>query len=331
MKKLLFVFALFMLVNCEKEVEVDYTSDFFQKEINAKTIKKPDKKVDVCHKGRIISISLNSVKAHLAHGDAIDGDGDGYFNKENACSDEIDCNDEVPTIHPGAVELCSDDLDNDCNGLIDCQDETCIENTACLCGVNCRPTPYLINGLNLNLLQSGSVNISADLLDAGSYDECGCPLTFSFSEDPDDQTRVLDCSDLGELPVNMWVTNPAGNQDFGHTYIYIQDNLGVCNGNLEYCIPLVVARSGYSTALPASSQITIDATEFIWYSEDICGTGQLTYSIKKQGDPNHPSESIILNCDDLGTNILELWVNDGFNSAMVTTTIDLQDNNGNCH
>ncbi len=44
----------------------------------------------------------------------IDGDGDGF-------SQEEDCNDADPAIHPEAREAC-DDLDNDCDGLVDDED-----------------------------------------------------------------------------------------------------------------------------------------------------------------------------------------------------------------
>ena len=330
MKKLLLLFAILLCTTCQKEADYDLLSDTDQQEIIAKKIKKPTKKVDVCHGGRIINISENAVRAHLKHGDAIDMDGDGYFNKENECSEGIDCNDDDATINPGTSEICADEVDNNCNGLVDCNDEECNEDEACLCGVNCPPVAIVINELKLNLTQTGSTTISADLFDAGSFDACGCPLTFSFSEDQNDQYRTLFCEDPVELQFIIWVTNPAGNQGFAQTNIYIEDNREICEGNLTECIPLAVVQSDYSTVLPSSSQITINAAELIWYSEDICGTGNLTYTIKKQDDPGAPSESIILNCDDVGINLLELWVNDGFNSAMVTTTINLQDYEKNC-
>ena len=30
-----------------------------------------DEKIDVCHKGQVINISVNAVQAHLAHGDTL--------------------------------------------------------------------------------------------------------------------------------------------------------------------------------------------------------------------------------------------------------------------
>ncbi len=52
-----------------------------------------------------------------------DLDEDGHFDQD--CGG-ADCNDADPFIYPGARERCSDGIDNDCNGLIDLEDETCI-------------------------------------------------------------------------------------------------------------------------------------------------------------------------------------------------------------
>ncbi len=64
-------------------------------------------KVDICHNGRIINVSINAVGAHQGHGDAVDLDGDGYFDIDNSCS-ETDCNDDDPNINPGIEGSCDE-------------------------------------------------------------------------------------------------------------------------------------------------------------------------------------------------------------------------------
>ena len=51
--------------------------------------------------------------------DNCDDDGDGFSEVQG------DCNDSDINIYPGAIEVCGDIMDNDCDGLID---EKCIAN-----------------------------------------------------------------------------------------------------------------------------------------------------------------------------------------------------------
>ena len=80
---------------------------------------------------RIIEVSENAVKAHLAHGDTFpmtfyeDVDGDGFGKPEifaETCEapvgftdDNTDCNDEDADINPSVAEILGDGVDNDCN------------------------------------------------------------------------------------------------------------------------------------------------------------------------------------------------------------------------
>ena len=53
-----------------------------------------------------------------------DADRDGYFAQSN-CGTSVDCSDNNAQINPGAVEVCNDGIDNDCDGKIDCADPYC--------------------------------------------------------------------------------------------------------------------------------------------------------------------------------------------------------------
>lgn len=86
----------------------------------------------------------------------VDTDGDGYGNPGHAsCPNGAaqDCNDGNNAVHPGATELCTDGLDNDCNGNTDCDD------TACAAVIPCVPTvsEFGVLVMGLLVLTGGSV------------------------------------------------------------------------------------------------------------------------------------------------------------------------------
>ncbi len=54
----------------------------------------------------------------------LDADGDNSF----VCDD---CNDSNPAVNPGALEVCGDGLDNNCDGFSDCADQSCAESPEC--------------------------------------------------------------------------------------------------------------------------------------------------------------------------------------------------------
>jgi hypothetical protein len=67
--------------------------------------------------GLIAALSLPA--SHLvgpthASPDPCDQDEDGYIS--NSCEGGNDCNDFDPSINPAATEICTDGVDNDCDG-----------------------------------------------------------------------------------------------------------------------------------------------------------------------------------------------------------------------
>jgi hypothetical protein len=58
-----------------------------------------------------------------------DQDGDGFSADGGACG-PIDCNDNDASINPGALEICGDGVDNNCNSQVDGADGVCQDSNA---------------------------------------------------------------------------------------------------------------------------------------------------------------------------------------------------------
>ncbi len=112
--------------------------------------------------------------------------------------------------------------------------DNCNNQTACQTLVivkDCKkPTPYCINGLSVTLEQDTVVTIIAADFDAGSFDNCSDSLKFSFSADVNKTTMDFDCFNIGFVVVQVWVTDDFDNQDFCETFVFVDDNQGVCQG-----------------------------------------------------------------------------------------------------
>jgi hypothetical protein len=93
MKKILFpLLGILLLAGCEKEAATPIAQDM-DSTLGLRSVKRT-----VCHYTgsetnpyEIIEVADQSwINAHMAHGDAVDMDGDGFFDRENGCSD-VDC------------------------------------------------------------------------------------------------------------------------------------------------------------------------------------------------------------------------------------------------
>ena len=142
--------------------------------------------------------------------------------------DDIDGDVTVADVVPGEYTIYYEVIDNCGNTSYDSYD---------LVVEDCKlPTPYCLNGLVVEIMQTGMIDVWASDLNLGSFDNCPGDLIFSFSPDVNDIGVTYTCDDLGQNPVEIWVTDAAGNQDFCETFIVVQDNMSFCGGS-----PIAVA------------------------------------------------------------------------------------------
>jgi hypothetical protein len=110
MKKAIIVlvlgFSLFILEGCNEDSK---PTESYNPETTNNFMKK--KKVEICHKGKIISVSVNAVASFQRRGAAVDVDGDGYFDKQNDCGFPVDCDDTDPLVQQCGPSLTYDGAD----------------------------------------------------------------------------------------------------------------------------------------------------------------------------------------------------------------------------
>lgn len=157
-------------------------------------------KVNICHKGKIICVDYHEIPAHEAHGDAVDLDGDGYFDGDNSCSDP-DCDDTDATVNPGE-DNCPDDA---CSiTLLELLNATCTDPTNTY-DLQLRITysnPPAAGTLDVTVdgaLTSFAIGTSPQTVNIFGLPPTGVgvDVTATFSDDPD---CTLAVDDLYEAP-----------------------------------------------------------------------------------------------------------------------------------
>jgi hypothetical protein len=139
----------------------------------------------------------------------------------------------IANVAPGTYEVRYNAMDK-CNNQQDCNTTVTVKDCK-------KPTPYCKNGLVVEIMQTGMVQLWASDFDAGSFDNCTpqSQLKLSFTSNVNTTSRTYTCDSLGQRVVRLWVTDLAGNQDFCETFVEIQDNMNACGNN-----PLVVNLAG---------------------------------------------------------------------------------------
>ncbi|GAB4252666.1 MAG: hypothetical protein Kow0027_17490 [Saprospiraceae bacterium] len=129
-------------------------------------------------------------------------------------------------VPPGTYNVTFTAYDN-CNNSASCSNTIVVMDTI-------KPTPFCLNGLVIELmvLDTPMVSIHPQDFDKQSFDNCAGPLQYSFSANVDDTVRTYFCEDVGIQPIEMWVTDQYGNQDFCTTTIEVQANMGQCSDTL---------------------------------------------------------------------------------------------------
>jgi Putative metal-binding motif len=110
----------------------DWRDEFFSNGFNATTAYHDIEPLDSDGDG---FTNIDELTAHTLPGDSTsfpqvgptctDQDGDGFALEGGVCG-PTDCNDGDPSINPGAEEICTDGVDNNCNGLVDAADPAAV-------------------------------------------------------------------------------------------------------------------------------------------------------------------------------------------------------------
>ena len=84
---------------------------------------------------------------------------------------------------------------------------------------------------------NNEVCVTAMMMDAGSFDNCGVqqlrigPAGGPGQTVPPSTAEIcFDCNDLGTNNVDLWVQDVNGNWDYVASYINVQNNMGACTG-----------------------------------------------------------------------------------------------------
>ena len=141
-----------------------------------------------------------------------------------------------------------------------------------------KPTPYLTDQLNVELMQTGMISVNVYDYDIGSFDNCS-DVVLSFSPDTDDTDRVYTCDEgPGLYTLEVWVTDEAGNQDFATVLLDVQDNMNVCSSPDILAAGFIQTDQGNGV-----ESVTVDVNGGL-FSQVTDAQGAFSFSLESGGD-----------------------------------------------
>ena len=249
----------------------------------------------LCHVSGDFAAATPAKDAYLAGGTTLtdyfcpagpvctDSDGDTFAVEGGDCG-PIDCDDANADISPSAAEICTDNIDNNCNGLVDAQDPAAVGCTpACTdndgdgfaveggeCGpVDCDDTDGQINPNGVEVCTDGIDNNCNGLVDAQDPAAVDCPPACT---DADGDTYAVEGGECG--PVDCDDANPGINPGTAEVCEDGIDNN--CNGETdEGCDPTCPDADGdtYQDAACGGTDCNDNDPAINPGAAEICGNG----------------------------------------------------------
>lgn len=188
---------------------------------------------------------------------------------------------------------------------------------------------------------AGAVLRMSDLI-ARADDHCNAgPLRFGIRKPgtgtgfPSDTTLLYTCNELGAQPVELWVRNSKGMTHFVETYILVEENTGECSTHTprstscgtDVILPEIYTYSGLCGTVRADGLLTVPVSALVQKVYDNCG-GPYEYRLRKAATgTGPPADSVVVfDCNELGTQLLEVWAGDGAgNWGYCETYVQVQD------
>lgn len=196
------------------------------------------------------------------------------------------------------------------------------------CGGCCLPV-VITRALNFSLYDDLTSDIHASWFDDGSFSNCAPgPLQYSFSQNVADSVMTLNCDNLGSFPVQVWVTDAAGNQSYGEVFGILQWSIGDCLGTGP-CLPAAVIHNGAVLPLGSEGEACIHARDIDAGSYVSPCSGASSYTVSFSANPN--DTVLCFTCNDLGQQTIEFYIYDNLgNYNNLATYLIIEDVINNC-